>query len=232
MQKLPNAEVYEQEFSFMPWGDLIKEVAGIVVNIAPREGKVLDLMCGPGWLLKKIARTRPDLKLEGVDIEEEFINYAREKVVNAEFEVADVLTWKPQGIYDIVLCTGGVHHLPYKKQADFVKKISGLLLENGTAIFADPLIDDFNNETERQLAAAKLGWQYLSAVIKKKASEEIVKVCVDILSNDILRYEFKTSLPKIESLYKEVFSRVRTKKVWPKRRGDYGDFYFVCRCKQ
>jgi len=232
MKELPSAEVYEQEFLYTPWENLIEEVANLIIEIAPQDGKVIDLMCGPGWLLRKIARRRPDLCLIGVDINEQFIVHAKKRLRNAEFQTGDVLTWETQEKYDIVLCTGGIHHLPYEKQAIFIRKTQMLLRSSGTVIFADPMIDDFHDEKERQLAAAKLGWQYLSAVIKKQASEEIIKACIDILSNDVLGYEFKTSLIKIQPLYKQVFSQVRTKKVWPKRQSDYGDFYFVCKPKQ
>ena len=230
MKDLPRPEVYEQEFLYMPWENLIEEIANLIRNIAPRDGKVIDLMCGPGWLLRKIARTRPDLCLTGVDINEEFIAHAKKKLRNVEFQRADVLTWEAQEKYDIVLCTGGIHHLPYEKQAIFIRKTRMLLHSSGTAVFADPIIDDFRNEKERQLAAVKLGSQLLSAVIEKQATEEIIRACIDILSNDVLGYEFKTSLIKTQHLYKKVFSQVETKKVWPRKQSDYGDFYFICRC--
>lgn len=230
MKELPSAEVYEQEFLYMPWENLVEEVANLIRDIAPQDGKVIDLMCGPGWLLRKIARTRPDLCLKGIDINEEFIVRAKKKLRIAEFQRADVLTWETQEKYDIVLCTGGIHRLAYEKQAIFIRKIRMLLHSSGTAVFADPILDNFRNEKERQLAAVKLGSQLLSALIEKQAPEKVIRAYTDILGNDVLGYEFKTSLIKAQHLYKEVFSQVETKKVWPKKQSDYGEFYFICRC--
>lgn len=56
MRELPKSEVYEQEFEFMPWGTLIDKILTTVQNKAPKNGSVLDLMCGPGYLLGEIAK--------------------------------------------------------------------------------------------------------------------------------------------------------------------------------
>lgn len=51
MQNLPDPDVYEQEYTFLPWGRLIDEVVVYVSGNARKDGAVLDLMCGPGYLL-------------------------------------------------------------------------------------------------------------------------------------------------------------------------------------
>ena len=34
--------------------------------------------------------------------------------MNIEFNIADALSWNTDKKYDLILCTGGIHHLPYK----------------------------------------------------------------------------------------------------------------------
>ena len=78
-KKLPEARIYEQEYGYMPWGKLINEVIDTVVYHTPDNGEVLDLMCGTGQVLRKIYERRFDLDLKGVDINADFIQYAKTK---------------------------------------------------------------------------------------------------------------------------------------------------------
>lgn len=228
MNELPTASVYEQEFEFFPWGKLIEEVLDHICQHAPQNGKILDLMCGPGYLLGKIQESRPDLELFGVDMNEEFINHAQQQYQNITFETADILKWKTSNTFDLVVCTAGVHHLQYHEQGPFVSKIPLLLADKGKAIFADPLTEDYSTESERKQAAAKLGYEYLLATIQKKAPEDIIKAAIDIMYNDVMGFEYKTSLDKMHNILKKTFSKVSTRKVWPKTESTYGDYYFVC----
>lgn len=213
----------------MPWGVLIQEVLDIIEKETPQNGAVLDLMCGPGYLLGKTYEVRKDLTLHGVDIGEEFIEHAQKEYLNSTFEVADVLTWKSDTQYDLVLCTGGIHHLPYEKQEEFLTKLPSLLKEGGKAILADPYVDDYQNETERKLAAAKLGYEYMVATIVNSATEDVVSATVDILYNDVMKFEYKTSVKKLEPVFNSVFSSVERRKTWPKTESEFGDYYFVCK---
>lgn len=227
MKNLPKAEIYEQEFKYMPWGILIEKILAIIEKETPQNGSLLDLMCGPGYLLGEIAKLRNDLILEGTDINEEFITFAQNKYSAISFQVSDVLSWEPTKKYDVVLCTGGIHHLPYEKQALFLEKIPAILNPHGFAIFADPYIDDYSNELERKQAAAKLGYEYMIATIKNGASDDVIKATVDILYNDVMGFEYKTSLRKMEPIFKKLFSQLEIKKTWPESNSEFGDYYIV-----
>ena len=227
MKELPKSEIYEQEFKYLPWGILINEILSIIQKGAKQNGKVLDLMCGPGYLLGKIGEQRKDLILEGLDINEEFICFAKNKFPEFSFQVTDVLSWCSDKKYDVILCTGGIHHLPYEKQASFLEKIPSLLNPDGFIIFADPYIDDFSKETERKQAAAKLGCEYMVATIKNSASDEVIKATIDILYNDVMGFEFKTSIKKLEPVFRKLFPCLEIKKTWPEIDSEYGDYYVI-----
>ena len=227
MKELPKSDIYEQEFEYMPWGILIDKILTIIQEEAAQDGTVLDLMCGPGYLLGEIEKRRNDLFLEGIDISEKFINFAQNKYSKISFQVVNALLWNPTKKYDIILCTGGIHHLPYDEQAPFIRKIPAALNPNGFVIFADPYIDDYSNELARKQAAAKLGYEYMIATIKNGANDDIIKATVDILYNDVMGFEYKTSIKKLKPIFKKLFPQLEIKKTWPESESEYGDYYII-----
>lgn len=227
MQNLPSAQVYEKEFKYMPWGILIHEVEDYILKNTPEGGSLLDLLCGPGYLLGRLLDKRKDLVCHGVDLESEFIQYACKKYPDVTFEVADAFTWKSEQEYDVVLVTAGLHHLPYEQQEDFIKKISTLIKKDGFAIIADPYIGDYSNEEERKIAGAKLGYEYLVATIKNGGENDVIDAAIGVLTNDVNLVEWKTSIDKNKPIFDKYFSNVEMHKTWPKQEGGYGDYYFI-----
>ncbi len=226
MQNLPTAEVYEKEFKYMPWGVLIDQLLERVKDLPPN-AKVLDILCGPGYLLSRIKNIRPDLELTGVDLEPEFIEFAKRQYPTINFVTADARTWMSDGRYDFIFVTGGVHHLPYEDQEAFIKRVSTLLKTEGQAIIADPYIDDYANENERKRASAKLGYEYLLASMANGADKDIIKACMGIMENDVLGVEYKNSIQKFRPTLEKYFSNIEMHKTWPSEESGYGDYYFV-----
>jgi len=227
MKSLPSSEVYEKEFLYLPWGRLISEVLEYTITNAPKNASVLDLMCGPGYLLGKIGEQRPDLKLKGVDIDRDFIDFAKQKYPQVEFEEADLRTTALHGTYGTVICTAGLHHLQYDLQERFLTAVKSLLAPDGFAIIADPYVDNYTTELERKISAAKLGYEYLVATMKNGGDEDVQKACIDIMHNDVLGFEFKSSIKKIEPSMKGIFTHVERHKTWPDFTSEFGDYYFI-----
>ncbi len=227
MKPLPSSEIYEAELMYMPYKKSLEKALDIVVSSTPKNSKVIDLMCGPGYLLGRIKEKREDLNLLGIDVDKEYIKYAQSKYPSIKFEDADILTWDPGESFDVVLCTGALHHITYKKQEGVIRKLSRLTGESGFCLLSDCYIDDYTNEEERKLGAAKLGYYYLKETIKNKAPDEIVSTLIDILHNDVLMDEFKTSLKKRLPLIKKAFSHVNFIKTWPEKGTGYGDYIAI-----
>lgn len=225
--EFPPSIAYEAVFASMPWGETIEDIIHKVVAAAPVNGLVLDLMCGPGYLLGKIAEQRPDLALIGVDNNKEFISYGKSRYHFIHFFHADVLKWSCEQV-DVLLCTGGLHHLPYADQPEFLKHCSGLLKQNGVAYFADPYVEEYSNALERRLAVAKLGSAYLLETIKRGAPDEVVQEAIRILHDDIQEKEYKLSLQKGVTLFKQFFRSVTYTCLWPHEISHYGDYVFTC----
>jgi len=237
--KMPSFDIYERELRYMPYKKSLERVAQIVCSEVPRYGDILDLMCGTGYLLGKIKARRPDLYSYGVDINKEFITEAQEKYWKRGmfFETGDILTWSPwkerfdasKDKFDAVICTGALHHIAYEKQEEVVRKFSEMSNPNGLVIISDCYIDDYQNEKQRKVAGALLGYEYLKETILNGAPDEVVKATIEILHNDVMKEEFKTSLEKRLPIFKKYFSKVDIEKTWPSHQTGYGDYIAILR---
>ena len=118
------------------------------------------------------------------------------------------------------------------KQGIFLESIPELLKPDGFAIFADPYVDDYSNELERKQVAAKLGMNYIIATIQNGAPSEVIGATIDILYNDVMGFEYKTSIKKIESILRKLFSFVEITKIWPESKSEYGDYYIICKTRK
>jgi hypothetical protein len=99
----------------------------------------------------------------------------------------------------------------------------------GFVLISDCYIDDYSNETQRQVAAAKLGYEYLRETIQNGAPQPVVKATIEILWNDVLMKEYKTSMKKRKSIFESIFYNVETLKTWPVFESEYGDYISICR---
>jgi len=80
MKGLPDSKVYEQELQYWPYITSWNKVLDYLTENIPENGTLLDLMCGPGYLLGKIVERRPDIKLKGVDIDKRYISHAKKNI--------------------------------------------------------------------------------------------------------------------------------------------------------
>ncbi len=229
MKGLPDSKIYEQELEFWPYKASWHKVLEYIYQNTPANGSLLDLMCGPGYLLGKIAEKRKDIKLKGMDIDKRYILYARKKYPQIDFDLGDIFLWKPKKQFDVIICTGSLHHIPYSQQENAVKKMSLMVKPQGFVLISDCYIDDYSNETERKIAAAKLGYEYLKGTIENGAPQPVIEPCIDILWNDVFMKEFKTSVKKRLHIFGKIFKNVKTLKTWPTFKSEYGDYISICR---
>lgn len=227
--KLPSPETYERELHFMPYRKSLQMVEDIVCADAPRDARVLDLMCGTGYLMGRIKKTREDLHMQGIDINPRYIEFAKRTYPENRFRVVNVLTLR-EAYFDVVLCTGALHHLPFERQEEAIVKIADLTKPGGFAVISDCYIDPFMAGQDRQLAAAKLSYEYLKATIENGAPRDVVKAALEIMANDVCEKEFKVPFHYRLSMFKRFFPKVRTMKTWPNKQiGGYGDYVTVLR---
>lgn len=83
-----------------------------IIKVFPDGYKILELGCGPGWLLEIFSRLGG--AITGLDISPESINIAKKKnqaFNNIEYVVADALDWNPTELYNCVISFDSIHHI-------------------------------------------------------------------------------------------------------------------------
>lgn len=229
--RLPSPDVYESEYTYWPWGNLIKQVASIVVSRAHPGSLVIDYMCGTGYLLDLIASDRGDISVMGYDISGDFVTYSSNRRPNANVILADATTVEPDRSPTFILCTAGVHHLPFEKQGEFLAKIAREAVSGSTIIIGEIAIPDYVSEEDRRLSALRFNYSIVEYGISDGWPPEMIEVAIDITRNDVLLLgEYKRSLLNWRRLFCEHMVIHEEIPTWVSPVGG-GDYIFVCKPK-
>lgn len=238
--KMPAAHVYEGFFRATPWKHMADRVIRHVVRHAPRNGQVLDAMCGPGWIINQIKRERPDLTCTGVDENRAFIHRARDIGLACTFVRQEIRYWIRRCTvdYDVVICTGGIHHVPYNDQFKLIRLLAQCVKNDGFLILGDPHlqpmpdVDMATREVLRLRSVIQLGCAYVKAAIDMGATSDILRVTTDIMITDARKDEYKVSVADREKVLRDIFRSAKKHRTWSVSKripDDAGDYYFVCR---
>ena len=118
------------------------QVAGEIVSHI-RQGSVLDLGTGPGYLPIEIVKLAPDLKITGIDLSRKLIMIARANAQKSglsshlSFEVGNSARLRyADAVFDMVISTGMLHSL--KNPVKVLMEIYRLLKDGSEAWVYDP----------------------------------------------------------------------------------------------
>jgi ubiquinone/menaquinone biosynthesis C-methylase UbiE len=108
-----------------------------------KEGSLLDIGTGPGWLLLALQRKAPQMKLVGIDSSPAMVTKARENTAGFEsIEIkegnADDIPF-PDDYFDIVVSTVSMHH--WKKPTVGFNEAYRVLKAGGFALIYDLVSD-------------------------------------------------------------------------------------------
>ena len=101
----------------------------------PRTRRVLDLGCGTGVLCRILRQN--GLDAWGADLSPDMVAIAKEADPQGHYETADMTSYRPSAVFDLVTCTGdAVNHLtdPADVEKTF-RNVYGYLAEGGVFIF-------------------------------------------------------------------------------------------------
>ncbi len=122
-----NAKIYHKQIGMQY---LIREEAAKIINSNP--GKVLDLACGPGLLIKKLDLSKS--KVIGVDFSNEMLKLAKKGIDNkTKFYKRKIQNHSFKEEFDTVTLINTYMNLP--KGKNYFKYISKSLKLNGMFIF-------------------------------------------------------------------------------------------------
>jgi SAM-dependent methyltransferase len=94
--------------------------ARAISRLLPEGGTLLDLGCGSGRLVARLARGRPDIRIVGLDLSDPMLELARGHMESGrlsdrvELRRADITAFEaevPDGV-DVISCNFAIHHLP------------------------------------------------------------------------------------------------------------------------
>jgi SAM-dependent methyltransferase len=228
--KLPLPDFYEREYTYWPWGTLLARVAVLVAIHAPQGSHIVDYMCGTGFLLNLIHTRRPDLTLEGCDINPSYVEFAQQHYPAANFVLADARDFKPSMPPALVLCTAGLHHLSRSEQPRFLAKIARELPSGACLLLGEELIESYKGEAERRRAVINMCTALLRYIVDRDAPLEVLESATDVLCNDLPeRGEYKISRGDLEALLCTHFRIENFEHIWPDEPVPFGDVLLLCR---
>jgi SAM-dependent methyltransferase len=229
---LPAPDVYEQEYVYWPWGELLKWVSAWVERHAPKHGLIVDYMCGTGYLLNDIVSRRPDLTVYGCSITPAYVEWANQRYSNITIVCEDAFAFTPPGCADVILCTAGLHHLAFERQEAFLSKAASELQPGGWFVIGEEVIGVDDVGPERQKAVLDLWHQLMKHAVQSEAPESVLGAAIEVMRADLFwDGEFKRSQPSIKAMLDRQFTIADFAKTWPDTDVGYGDCVWVCRTK-
>lgn len=132
------------------WFDEIKQVQQALAQFAPR-GHVLELACGTGLWTAQLAQYAQHLT--AVDAAPEMLAINRERVGSAgiRYIEADLFTWQPDRLYDVVFFGFWLSHVPPEQFNTFWNLARSALRPGGRVFFVDSRYEQTGTATDQLL---------------------------------------------------------------------------------
>jgi SAM-dependent methyltransferase len=96
-----SAQFYDALYRFKDYGASVEYLRTVLDEAAPEAGSLLDVACGTGRHLE-LLRDRYDV--EGVDLNPELLDVARERCPGVRFHVADMADFELERRFDVITC--------------------------------------------------------------------------------------------------------------------------------
>lgn len=132
---------------------------------------IVDFGCGYGYLAMNLLPLLPEgSTYTGIDIAEELLKEAECIFADTAFRIkfikADLLTYKPERLFDVAICQSVLRHIPQAK--DVLRKMIESVCEGGTVICIEPnrrmenggiYINDSNYDITARDASLQEHWE-------------------------------------------------------------------------
>ncbi|OIK11659.1 class I SAM-dependent methyltransferase [Bacillus sp. MUM 13] len=106
---------------------------------------VLDIGCGHAGYLSRLAKNFSDIKLTGIELNQEVAASAQkrcENLANIQIEQADFKEFEPAGHVDFIMMNNLLHYIDPAERAGVLKKVSRWVTEKGQIAIMTPIGKD------------------------------------------------------------------------------------------
>jgi len=105
------------------------------INFTNIRNSALDIGCGSGGrIIRKLLLE--GFNITAIDASIEMINIGKSIHNNVEFIHADILDWKSEKKFDLIIAWDSIFHIPMHKHESLLYKLSNLLTQNGILIYS------------------------------------------------------------------------------------------------
>lgn len=113
--------------------EILHAIALILPELKGKQIRICDLGCGRGWLSAELAKFG---SVTGVDLSPGAVAAASERWPHVRFQSADIMSWRPEEHFDLVVSSEVIEHVPdHGKFADTVRH---LLRQGGFLVLTTP----------------------------------------------------------------------------------------------
>lgn len=149
----------------------------------PTSADILDIGCGTGRLLNRLAKQFPQVQGTGLDLSPEMIKEAKDKNIygsRLQFLQGNVEALPfPDSAFDAVFCTISFLHYPHPELV--LAEIKRVLRPGGIFYLADYTVNDWTEYQEVSISPGRLRWY------SRKKREQLAKnVGLSCLSHNYL----------------------------------------------
>lgn len=106
------------------------------------EQHVLDIGCGEGGYIKRLAERFPKSHFHGIEVSESVAKTAQkmtESLENVEIEQADLWEFEPNKKFDTIFMNNIIHYIPGEQRQDLFNRLSDWLNDDGVLSVVTPI---------------------------------------------------------------------------------------------
>tara|TARA_R110001606_G_scaffold398569_1_gene577940 strand:+ start:3283 stop:3900 length:618 start_codon:yes stop_codon:yes gene_type:complete len=119
----------EEYYKIVSSFELLPELE-IFINRVIKDGKILDLGCGPGHHSRVFLEN--GFTVAGIDLSTEMIAIAKKEVAGVNFQVMDILDLKfEKESFDGIWASASLLHIPKKNLKSVLKKLKNIMVKGG-----------------------------------------------------------------------------------------------------
>ena len=133
--------------------------------LAAPPARVADLGCGAGWSSIGIARCYPDVRVDGIDVDEPSVELARANAAaygvadRVRFAAADAREARPPGRHDLVIALEAVHDMA--DPVGVLRAMGRMARPDGAVLVVDEHVGEAFGDGSAELEWMMYGWSVL-----------------------------------------------------------------------